>query len=268
MGVSGSGKTTVAEGIAEQLRWRFLEGDDLHPPANVEKMARGEPLTDADRGPWLEAIGRWIDARASRPARARSLTCSALRRSYRDRLRAGRPDAARSATSASAETLRERLGDTAGRALHAGVAAAEPARDPRAAGCRRAGDRPCRRTRTPPSRRRRGATPARSARRARPDGSAGDRARSISLCRARVPRAHSSAGRAPPLQGGCQGFESLCAHRSSPAWRRPAACWARTHGAHRPIVGTRTPHARCRFGASPRRVGCDGTCLAVRPRRR
>ena len=90
MGVSGSGKTTIARGIAERLGWDWLEGDDLHPPANVAKMAAGTPLTDEDRWPWLEAIGRWIDARARAGASA-TITCSALKRAYRDRLDQGRP---------------------------------------------------------------------------------------------------------------------------------------------------------------------------------
>ena len=90
MGVSGSGKSTVARALALGLGWEFLEGDDLHPPVNVAAMRAGTPLTDADRGPWLEAIGQWIDARASSGASG-VLTCSALRRSYRDHLRAGRP---------------------------------------------------------------------------------------------------------------------------------------------------------------------------------
>ena len=90
MGVSGSGKSTVARRLADRLHWDLLEGDDLHPPANVEAMAAGTPLTDADRRPWLEAIGRWVDGRASAGASA-VLTCSALQRSYRDVLREGRP---------------------------------------------------------------------------------------------------------------------------------------------------------------------------------
>ena len=90
MGVSGSGKSTVAQRLADRLHWDLLEGDDLHPPANVEAMAAGRPLTDAERRPWLEAIGRWVDVRASAGESA-VLTCSALRRSYRDVLREGRP---------------------------------------------------------------------------------------------------------------------------------------------------------------------------------
>jgi gluconokinase len=90
MGVSGSGKTTLARGIAEALDWDFLEGDELHPRANVDKMAAGVPLTDEDRWPWLEAIGRWIDERTETGTSA-TITCSALRRVYRDLLVEGRP---------------------------------------------------------------------------------------------------------------------------------------------------------------------------------
>jgi gluconokinase len=90
MGVSGSGKSTVARALADRLGCELLEGDDLHPPANVAAMAAGRPLTDAERGPWLTAIGDWIDARAEAGVGA-VVTCSALRRSYRDQLRDGRP---------------------------------------------------------------------------------------------------------------------------------------------------------------------------------
>jgi gluconokinase len=90
MGVSGCGKSTVGFGVAANLGWPFLDGDDLHPPANVAKMAAGHPLTDADRAPWLEAIGEhmaaWHDA-----GRSGVMACSALRRSYRDALRAHSP---------------------------------------------------------------------------------------------------------------------------------------------------------------------------------
>jgi len=91
MGVSGSGKTTVAAMLAGRLKVHFLEGDDLHPPANVEKMRGGTPLTDDDRWPWLRAIGAWLDEQieAGTPS---VVTCSALRRAYRDLLREGRPE--------------------------------------------------------------------------------------------------------------------------------------------------------------------------------
>jgi gluconokinase len=108
MGVSGSGKTTLATGLSRRLGWEFQEGDELHPPANVEKMSRGEPLTDEDRRPWLEAIGRWIDARTAAGVSA-VLTCSALRRSYRDLLRAGRPGVVFCHVTADPEQIRSRI---------------------------------------------------------------------------------------------------------------------------------------------------------------
>ena len=108
MGVSGSGKTTVAQGLAARLHWRFQEGDELHPRANVEKMSRGEPLTDDDRWPWLDALGRWLDERGAAGESA-VLTCSALRRVYRDRLREGRPGVRFCHMVVSPQTLRDRL---------------------------------------------------------------------------------------------------------------------------------------------------------------
>lgn len=108
MGVSGSGKTTLARGIAEHLGWDFLEGDDLHPRTNVEKMAAGTPLTDDDRWPWLEAIGAWIDERVATGTSA-AITCSALRRTYRDLLRTGRPGVRFCHVSADADLIAERV---------------------------------------------------------------------------------------------------------------------------------------------------------------
>jgi gluconokinase len=86
MGVSGSGKSTVAALLASRLGWDFEEGDDLHPPANVAKMHAGHPLNDEDRNPWLAKVAEWITERtdAGRPG---IITCSALKRSYRDVLR-------------------------------------------------------------------------------------------------------------------------------------------------------------------------------------
>ena len=86
MGVSGSGKSTIAALLAGRLGWDFEEGDDLHPPANVAKMHAGHPLDDEDRKPWLAKVAGWITERteAGRPG---IITCSALKRSYRDVLR-------------------------------------------------------------------------------------------------------------------------------------------------------------------------------------
>jgi gluconokinase len=88
MGVSGAGKTTVAKALAERLGWEFGEGDEHHPAANVEKMRSGTPLDDDDRRPWLEALAAWINER-ERAGRCAVLTCSALKRAYRDLLRTG-----------------------------------------------------------------------------------------------------------------------------------------------------------------------------------
>jgi gluconokinase len=90
MGVSGSGKTSVGRRLAAALGWVYAEGDDFHPPANVKKMAGGTPLTDADRWPWLDAIGRWMVAEAAE-GRSAVVSCSALKRRYRDRLRMAWP---------------------------------------------------------------------------------------------------------------------------------------------------------------------------------
>ncbi|GBQ97139.1 gluconokinase [Asaia lannensis] len=86
MGVSGCGKTTVAEGLAAHFGWPFQEGDDLHPRANVEKMHSGTPLDDADRAPWLQICHEWL---RMHEATGGVLTCSALKRKYRDTLRQG-----------------------------------------------------------------------------------------------------------------------------------------------------------------------------------
>jgi gluconokinase len=85
MGVSGSGKSTVAGLLAGQLGWDLAEGDDLHPTTNIAKMSAGIPLTDDDRWPWLDRVATWIQDRTAAGAPG-IITCSALKRSYRDRL--------------------------------------------------------------------------------------------------------------------------------------------------------------------------------------
>ena len=84
MGVSGSGKSTVGAALAQRLRVPFADADDFHPPANIDKMTAGEPLNDDDRYPWLEAIGRWL---AEHCDGGGAMSCSALKRKYRDQLR-------------------------------------------------------------------------------------------------------------------------------------------------------------------------------------
>lgn len=104
MGVSGCGKSTVGRALATALAADFVDADDLHPPGNIARMARGEPLTDADRWPWLETCGT---ALAALPRGV--LACSALRRSYRDRLRAAVPDLRLVFLSAPPAMLADRL---------------------------------------------------------------------------------------------------------------------------------------------------------------
>lgn len=90
MGVSGSGKTTVADELVARLGWGFAEGDSFHPAANVAKMHAGHPLDDEDRRPWLRALASSIGDQ-EQAGRSTVVTCSALKRSYRDLLREGHP---------------------------------------------------------------------------------------------------------------------------------------------------------------------------------
>lgn len=89
MGVSGSGKSTVGAALAQRLRVPFADADDFHPPANIAKMTAGEALDDDDRYPWLEAIGEWL---AEHCATGGVMSCSALKRKYRDQLRRHCPE--------------------------------------------------------------------------------------------------------------------------------------------------------------------------------
>jgi carbohydrate kinase (thermoresistant glucokinase family) len=108
MGVAGSGKTTVAAMLAGRLHVHFLEGDDLHPAANVEKMRGGTPLTDEDRWPWLNAIARRIDE-WRRAGEGGVVTCSALKRAYRKIIIGDRAEVVLVYLKGSAEVIRQRL---------------------------------------------------------------------------------------------------------------------------------------------------------------
>lgn len=108
MGVSGSGKTTVAAMLAGALGAKFLEGDDLHPRSNVEKMRSGTPLTDADRLPWLQRIAGEIDGWRANGDKG-VVTCSALKRAYRDIIVGDRPEVALVYLRGSRELIQHRM---------------------------------------------------------------------------------------------------------------------------------------------------------------
>ena len=120
MGVSGCGKTTVGEQLAERLGWSYQEGDALHPPANVAKMAGGTPLTDADRLPWLAAVAAWIDARRV-AGECGVVSCSALKRAYRQLLVGDRPDVWLVYLQGTRDQLAERLAARTGHYMPAGL---------------------------------------------------------------------------------------------------------------------------------------------------
>jgi carbohydrate kinase (thermoresistant glucokinase family) len=108
MGVSGSGKSTVGRLLAQTLRMPFQDGDELHPPDNIARMAAGVPLTDADRQDWLAAIGKRLAAAGGRRDGV-VVACSALKRAYRDQLRAVAPDLRLVYLQGPAPLLAERL---------------------------------------------------------------------------------------------------------------------------------------------------------------
>jgi gluconokinase len=137
MGVSGVGKSTLAEGLAAALGLPFKEGDTLHPPANVAKMAAGRALSDEDRAPWLARIKDWIDTQLGR-GQSGVVTCSALKRAYRDAIRAGRPNVIFVHIAGDESLIRERLTGRKGHFMPASLLASQfatlepPAADERA----------------------------------------------------------------------------------------------------------------------------------------
>ena len=110
MGVSGSGKSTVGAALAQRLRVPFVDADTLHPRANIAKMAAGEPLTDDDRYPWLEKVGDWLAGHRGGGV----ASCSALKRKYRERLRARCPGVEFLHLSGSPELIGGRLAARSG----------------------------------------------------------------------------------------------------------------------------------------------------------
>jgi gluconokinase len=113
MGVAGSGKTTVAQLLADRLGRPYAEADDFHPPENIAKMSAGEPLTDEDRWPWLRAIRDWLTAQA-RAGRSGVVTCSALKVAYRDLLREAEGRVRFVHLAAAAPLLEDRMQHRAG----------------------------------------------------------------------------------------------------------------------------------------------------------
>jgi gluconokinase len=134
MGVSGSGKSAVGRALAGRLGWRFVEGDDFHPPANVEKMRACHPLTDEDRRPWLRALRDHIDAACER-GEDLVVACSALKHDYREYLKEDEPGCVRFVYLEGDEALiagrlRQRKGHFMPPGLlHSQFAALEPPKD-------------------------------------------------------------------------------------------------------------------------------------------
>jgi len=134
MGVSGSGKSTIGKVLADQLDWTFIEGDDFHPAANVEKMRAGVPLNDADRKPWLAALRERIDA-ACADGEDVVVACSALKHAYQDYLERNEPECVRYVyLHGSEDLIRQRLAERKGHfmppgLLHSQFEALEPPGD-------------------------------------------------------------------------------------------------------------------------------------------
>lgn len=117
MGVSGSGKSTLARALADRLEASFVDADDLHPLANIQKMRQGFPLDDDDRWPWLDAVGRLLES----SVRPTVLACSALKRPYRDTIRAWAPGAVFLFLDGSRAVLARRLQDRSGHFIPASM---------------------------------------------------------------------------------------------------------------------------------------------------
>ena len=120
MGVSGSGKTTIAEQLAARLGWRYEDGDKFHPASNVAKMSAGHPLTDEDRWPWLQAIADEID-RVCEAGEHAVIACSALKRAYRDMLVHGRDDVRIIYLDGTQELIADRLAERKGHFMPPGL---------------------------------------------------------------------------------------------------------------------------------------------------
>jgi gluconokinase len=117
MGVSGSGKSTVGAALAQRLAVPFVDADTLHPPANIAKMTAGDPLSDDDRYPWLEKVGDWLAGRRDGGV----VSCSALKRKYRDQLRAHCPGVQFLHLSGAPELIGRRLAARSGHFMPAAL---------------------------------------------------------------------------------------------------------------------------------------------------
>ena len=124
IGVSGSGKTTIGQLLAEDLSWQFYEGDDFHPQANIDKMRQGTPLTDADRAPWLAALNRLIRDLV-REGRSAVVACSALKQTYRDRLLKDTRDVRVIYLKGDYDLIRKRLQERRGHFMKANLLASQ-----------------------------------------------------------------------------------------------------------------------------------------------
>jgi gluconokinase len=124
MGVSGSGKSTIADRLAKRLRWTFEDGDKFHPASNVAKMSAGHPLTDEDRWPWLQAIADEID-RVCKAGQHAVIACSALKRAYRDILVHGRTDVRMVFLNGTQELIASRLAQRKGHFMPPGLLASQ-----------------------------------------------------------------------------------------------------------------------------------------------